>query len=505
MRRTKLFTSVSVGCVLAALGIFVYPSYADENYIYGTMEIPYDAFYKAEGIDYEVDAVSSATDSKWKNENLTAGTYHQENADGTGTILGVDYYVALTEETLAALGENTYHFTAVDTVPDAYKIVTVEDGNVVFSAVQGETAQVTASAEISSDTPWGDYQITVDALNNSEGTSDIGRIYGVILTTQDGDHYAMRHLENIWRDNLAWSNGFVTKESHGNTLNYEDFDGIMGQTITEITYITDSGYHNLAASLYVPIKFNGILEAADTEVTEGIVPMTLADFPDDYQKEYSIEGLNAEILTDQIVYQKGMPGQYTLIVRDGNGVYADVKTNFVLFTEESPAVYKDGKIMAAEGAAEETFQNYLKNIATVSVNGTEYTASGRRSVKIIQEDGSIDLNAERNEEKIFAESGTYQIVVSATGYHTTLEFSLDISSDSNKNDEKITTDSEEKTTTNSEEKTTTGSEETITESSDAQIPANSDIKQKTNAAGVLVPVAIAACLAGAVVVIRKKR
>ena len=177
----------------------------------------------------------------------------------------------------------------------------------------------------------------------------------------------------------------------------------------------------------------------------------------------------------------------------------------MLFTEESPAVYKDGKIMAAEGAAEETFQNYLKNIATVSVNGTEYTASGRRSVKIIQEDGSIDLNAERNEEKIFAESGTYQIVVSATGYHTTLEFSLDISSDSNKNDEKITTDSEEKTTTNSEEKTTTGSEETITESSDAQIPANSDIKQKTNAAGVLVPVAIAACLAGAVVVIRKKR
>ena len=481
---------------MAVFGIFTHPSYADENYIYGTMEIPYDAFYKAEGIGYEVDSVSSATDAKWKNENLTAGTYHQENTDGTGTILGVDYYVAVTEETLAALGENSYHFTAVDIVPDAYKIVTVEDGNIVFSAVQGETTEVNASAAISSDTPWGDYQITVDALNNNEGTSDIGRIYGVILTTQKGDHYALRHLENIWRDSIAWSNGFVTKEPHGNTLSYENFDGLMGQTITEITYITDSGYHNLEVSLYVPIKFNGILEVADTEVTEGIASMTLTDFPDDYKKEYSVEGLKAELLTDQIVFQEGVPGQYTLTIKDGDGVYADMKTDFVLFTEESPAVYKDGRIIAAEGAAEEAFQNYLKNIATVSVNGTEYTASGRRSVKIIKEDGSIDLGAERNEEKIFAESGTYQITVSATGYHPILEFSLEI-----KNAEQTEEITETK---HQEEEISPDSGESTTESSDTGLPVHSDAEQKTSAAGVLVSAAVV-CLAGAAVVIRKKK
>ena len=37
---------------------------SDAPYIFGTMRIPYDAFYTAEGIAGKVDAVTSATNSK---------------------------------------------------------------------------------------------------------------------------------------------------------------------------------------------------------------------------------------------------------------------------------------------------------------------------------------------------------------------------------------------------------------------------------------------------------
>ncbi len=422
MKKTKLLTSFTVGCALAVFPIFTHLAYADENYIYGTMDIPYDEFYQAEGIEYKVDTVSSATDGKWKNENLTAGTYHQENADGTGTILGVQYYVALTEETLTALGENNYNFTTVNTSPEAYKIVTIEETGVKFSSVQGETEELNLSASITSDTPWGDYQITIDTLNNSEGNSDIGRIYGVIATTQQGDRYAFRHLENIWRDSIAWSNGFVIQEPYGNQLNYKNFEGLMGQTITEICYITDSGYHILNGSFYVPIKFNAILEVADANITDGISAVTLAEFPDDYKKEYHLEGIEAQVSENQIVFQNVMPGRYTLTVSDAEGIYADITTDFTLFTEECPVLYQNGKLLPEKGVTEEAYTNYLKNITVVSVDGTEYAASGRGSVAIIGEDGSIDWNIEKNEKKIFQEDKTYQIVVTASGYQTPLEF-----------------------------------------------------------------------------------
>ena len=107
--------------------------------VYGTMEIPYSEFYSSEGID-GVDAVSSATTNKWKNENLVAGTYAVETENGGGDILGVKYYVAVSESDLAQLDES-YHFEKVDEVPQAYKNVTVENGKAVFSEIVGDTTK----------------------------------------------------------------------------------------------------------------------------------------------------------------------------------------------------------------------------------------------------------------------------------------------------------------------------------------------------------------------------
>ena len=103
--------------ILAAIAALVanavpFTAFAADNYIYGTMDIPYAEFYKAElgNTPYEVDAVSSATTTKWlKNGEgeLFEGSYHSEAADdGSGQILGATYPVAITQADLDALGDN---------------------------------------------------------------------------------------------------------------------------------------------------------------------------------------------------------------------------------------------------------------------------------------------------------------------------------------------------------------------------------------------------------------
>ncbi len=422
----KRMMAVLMACLAASVSVSAVTAHAAEDYIYGTMNIPYAEFYANEGVGTEVDVVASATTSgKWKNENLVAGTYHEDNGDETGTILGVTYPVALTEDTLSALGENDYGFVQTEGTPDAYKIVTVEGGTVSFSEVQGETSAVTGvSASITTDTPWGDYQVTVDEIHNSEGTSDMGRIYGVLVDTEEGDRYALRHLENIWRDSLAWSTGITTSEPHGNTLSYENFVDMMGQTIRTITYITDTGYHTLDTDLYLPVKFENTVSVSDAAAADGKTSFEMTGFPEDYSKAYSIEGLDCTVTDGEIAYTGAAPGSYTLVIQDQSGVYAETSADFVLSTDQMPAVYADGKLSKAADADDAAFANFMKNLATVSVNGQEYAASGRGSVAIISEDGTIDMEAASRDTKVFDGSGSYEMTVSATGYTETLSFTL---------------------------------------------------------------------------------
>lgn len=400
---------------------------AESDVVYGTMQIPYSDFYAAEGVASDVDAVSSATTSKWKNENLTAGTYSAESENGGGTIFGVVYPVAISKEALSELGENNYGFTELDSVPAAYKEVTVDNGAVSFSAVKGATAAIDGvTATITTDTRYGDYCIDA-AVNNANGTSDVGRIYGVILHTENGDAYGMRHLGNIWRDEIAWSSGFVTSEPHGNTLAYEDYVSLVGQTVTEITYITDSGYHTLATNLYVPVKFENILTVSDSAITSSETAVSIAGFPEDYSKEYSVDGLNCTITDTSIAYQDALAGSYTLLVHDAAGKYADVKATFTLTTDAMPAAVSGTGLVKADGASDADYANFLKKISSVTVGENTYVASGKRGVKIIGEDGSIDAAAASRDNKVFAEDGTYAVSVAATGYTASLDFTVTVS------------------------------------------------------------------------------
>lgn len=497
MISTMAFVTALASVPLAA-------SAAENDVLYGTMNIPYADFYRAELSDssnaYEVDAVSSATTNKWSKNGegeLFDGTYNEANPDGTGTILGVTYSVAITQADLDALGDSNYSFTAIDYVPSAYKTVTVTDGTVSFSTVQDETPETAtdASIKLSTSTPWGDYLLDV------ENGPELGAIYGALVKTTDGNTYAMCHEANIWRGELAWSSGIKTSEPHGNTLPYENFVSLMGATINEIVFITANGYTTIATDTYVPVKFAGEITIDAGSAGDGKTAYTTTGFPTDYQKQYSVAD-NFLVTDSEISYTDALAGSYTLTISDAARKYADMTASFVLSSDTMPAVYADGAVVKADDADDSEFENFLKNISKVSVNGTEYSASGKGSVKIIGEDGTIDTAASSRDGSIFAGDGKYEMIVTATGYTQSLIFTLEIGrSEPEQPTTQPTTTAAGNNGTTTVKSTTTTAKSTTTTASDGDKSAS----PKTSDAGVTVPAALTAVAAIAAAVAVKKK
>ena len=430
---------------------------AKETYV--LMNIPYSEFYAADQVA-GADSVSSATKAKTRS-TLAAGSYHV-NSDGTD-ITGITYpvkisdasvlknYTQITDDSKLSITVNikgkettteyngkdalfesaNYSYYILSETPSYYKEATVNaDGSLSFSEVKGATAQKLSDASIdfTTDTKYGDYELDVNGLPKTVNT-----VYGVVISTKEGDNYGLRHLENIWKKTkLAWSTGFVTT-SHGNTLDSKDYEKMMGQTINKITYYTDNGIYEIGADQYVPVKFNGTVAAENADVESGKVNLTVEGLPGDYQAEYTVEGLEDVQVKDGVLTYKTKGaeiGKYTLKVSDKSGKYADLTTDFELTTEAVPVVFNNesAALVAAEGYAAEDVTSYVKKIESVTVDGTEYAATGKRAVKIIKEDGTIDTTAAPFKD---AENGHgFKISVKATGYAKDYEFTYTLSQES---------------------------------------------------------------------------
>jgi major membrane immunogen (membrane-anchored lipoprotein) len=430
---------------------------AKETYV--LMNIPYSEFYAADKVA-GADSVSSATKAKTRS-TLAAGSYHV-NSDGTD-ITGITYpvkisdasvlknYTQITDDSKLSITVNikgkektteyngkdalfesaSYSYYILSETPSYYKEATVNaDGSLSFSEVKGATAQKLndASIDFTTDTKYGDYELDVKGLPKTVNT-----VYGVVISTKEGDNYGLRHLENIWKKTkLAWSTGFVTT-SHGNTLDSKDYEKMMGQTINKITYYTDNGIYEIDADQYVPVKFNGTIAAENADVESGKVNVTVEGLPGDYQAEYTVEGLEDVQVKDGVLTYKTKGaeiGKYTLKVSDKSGKYADLTTDFELTTEAVPVVFNNesAALVAAEGYAAEDVTSYVKKIESVTVDGTEYAATGKRAVKIIKEDGTIDTTAAPFKD---AENGHgFKISVKATGYAKDYEFTYTLSQES---------------------------------------------------------------------------
>lgn len=254
---------------------------------YVLMNIPYADFYAAEGIEGEVDAVTSATKNKPRTSTLAGGSYHV-NADGTD-ISGVIYpvYVAdlsvlagYTEITDAASvtitvtnrGKETtteytgsealfeapdYAYYLLSETPAYYKTLNA-DGT--FSAVTGSvTAVEGAEAAVNYNARHADIEIS---LSLPSGVVQGDSVSAVVLTDSEGKTYALRHIANIWRGTeIGWD--------------YDEFD-LLGKTLTNIRYYTQNGVFDYPVSLTLKQPLHDTLAAkfvsAKTIALTGICP-----------------------------------------------------------------------------------------------------------------------------------------------------------------------------------------------------------------------------------------
>lgn len=438
---------------------------AEKKETYVLMNIPYVAFYKSETTnnDVDVDVFTSATKNKTRTTGLAGGSYH-ENADGSQIdgitfAVKVDPSVDLTKykevkdtdkvditvtnrgqtstttlEGKDTLFENeTYAYYPLTEASANYKEVSMDkDGKLVFSEVKGQKAEALTgvTAELLTQSSYGDYQLNLDGLPEDKIASS--NVNAVVVKTTDGTAYGMRHLENIWRGNeLAWSTGY-TESVHGCPTSSAHYASMMGKTIDSIEYYTTNGLYTIDVNdLYVPVKFaktEDAVKVADADISAGKTAIEL-NLRDDFDPEYTVEGLNVKVEGNVLTFKADSsinPGKYTLTVKDKNGKYADLKTTFILSTTDMPATYDadNKKLTVAENSNEEAFNTYIGNITSVNVNGTDYAASGRGSVKIIDKDGTLVTDAAPFKD---AAVGTeFQITVTSTGYTTPLTFTYKV-------------------------------------------------------------------------------
>ena len=438
--------------------------------VYVLMNIPYADFYKAElnkKNTVKVDATTSATKTKTRS-TLANGSYH---ADNTGEhISGITYPVKIKAGTdLSNLKQITdaskvsitvnmkgkeitteykgkdalfesadYSYYVLSTAPAYYKELTVnEDGTYSFGKTTAtkKTVEGAAIEKFKTSSKYGDYQLNLnfDKVADSDQISGNTKVLAAVITTTDGTQYGLRHVENIWKGTeFAWGTGFTT-QSHGCPISGEHYASMMGKTIDAVTYYTENGVVKYDIDdTYVPYKFDtSAFKVENSDVTSGSAKVTVPTLPEAYDAEYAVEGLtNVSVENGTLKYNATgvKPGQYTLNVTDKSSKYVPFSTSFTLTTDNVVAAYnndvKAPALVAAKDVQADDFANFVKNIQKVSVNGKEYAASGKGAVKLINADGTLVTTADA-----LKAEGTYNIVVTATGYNKTLEFTYTNKSD----------------------------------------------------------------------------
>ena len=459
--------------------VSLYPQAGD----YVLMNIPYSDFYAAESNNEGTDVVTSATKQKTRS-TLAAGSYHV-NTDGSD-ISGVTFAVKVgegdidwskftrvtddssVEITTSIKGkESTTTYTGKDALfesdsysyyvlpagetPANYKALTVDDqGKLSFGAVGGTEAKelAGATADFKTSSKYGDSEIDFGNLREqmADANGNEATVYGAVVNAADAygqlEGYGMRAVENIWKGKeIAWSCG-LTNESHGSPLSSQYYTSMMGKTIKSVTFYTSTGTYTVAMDQYVPVKdANATIKAEDASLDDANATVAAdVTLPEGFDAKYQIDGKNVEPLASNarsaasVTFDASAlkPGSHTLTAIDKSGKFADISTSFTATTSKLVASFDAAslKLIAANGATDEDLANYIKNITKVTVNGTEYAATGRGVVQIFNADGSLNLAAVNQDKSlVFNANGDYQIEVEATGYTTNLRFTYTKSAD----------------------------------------------------------------------------
>ena len=406
----------------------------EDGPVYVLMNIPYDKFYEAEGVE-GVDAVSTAS-IKTYNETLAAGSYHDgylapEEIKGSDAarMLGVTYPVLVTDlsvldgltlvtdESTATIsvtaGKNSlttkevtgrdvlfaspsYAYYVLTQVPSSYKVLTAgEDGSFSFGQVQAEAAAETLDADPVVSYTGHHTEIEITLADEIISASD--RINAVVVTTDDGKQYVLRHIFHIWRKvDLGWD--------------YSEWD-LGGKTITSIRYYTESvdeennrTYSVTDYAVNIPIKANtdAVLSAAFDSAQQISVTGLPEDIANPVAKVQSKVGRgetpvviaeNVPVTDGKIAVSDPVEGTtYSVIVSSDN--FKDLQAEAVYETAapEAKAVVLDKTsaeiVTSHKGAADST----LQLTATVTPENADQTvtwSSSDETVATVDENGLV--------------------------------------------------------------------------------------------------------------------
>lgn len=248
--------AVSLGA-LAACSTSTEPDESSEiEYVYGTATLTYSEFYSGDVSSTEsYDAVSSATNSKYSILTNMVTDYVDEttNADGYNITGVANVNIAVNKAELAAYLEINPSFTEIEgEKPSQYKIATVSNNTISYSSTVFSIAKTItdATAELLTDTTWGDYQINVIdgetaylRVDRSQEYIINENILGIILETESGLKVGLEALQSIWSAVYELSFNVTedsTNNSHITSDNIEELSKLVGETVTTIKYIMPS-------------------------------------------------------------------------------------------------------------------------------------------------------------------------------------------------------------------------------------------------------------------------
>ena len=261
------------------------PDYSNEPLHYATTDMTYAEFFAGElrqskkALEADgLDGFTSATSTKAG--RFAANVVSEDNR----TLSGVKAVsVAMTESVYKSLtDEEKARFTFVsDTTFAEYKPFKSDK---TFGAYVSAPVKVDATVALScgSGVNWGNYLLKVGIDRNSVPAD---ALQGVVLTTTNGQRYALTALNNVWLN--AAEIAFCVKdftEPHGNKLNFTHTAGLQGKTISNITYLLKNT-NNLSIDCNVYVKRQASASVAvDGSAVAGnspVVWLNLNDVPED--------------------------------------------------------------------------------------------------------------------------------------------------------------------------------------------------------------------------------
>lgn len=442
------------------------------DYVYGTVNLPYADYYygelntvpqdatlqltaddRAKSLreDGYLDTISSATTSKWKMYGPTYYSPH-ENNDGGGYIYGVgNCSVAIpktlyteAKELLSSENKTQCNNPLLDIVsnftenenqatPSEYKILNGDGTLTATYDTEVKHIDATTTSSIANNTTYGHYQLDITDDNLPDKNDMEGAIFEAIDNNGNVSKYALLHSDNLWFQSghiaFAIKDNFVVHSA--NTLKYKQFADIEGKTITKVKYFVRGGADlEYTTNLYCKYLLNneqGFTSGGDTVFADNAKISFTPNVPTDSNYVLSSVTFGRTTLTPNVDYtyenniltikdtENTAIGTYTLTYSDAK--YANTSTT-VQFT----STLKDGDVTIENNQikinGDVPVSDYVKGITSITVNGNKL----RSSNGIFNDDGTVNFDAviKFHGQSIipFPEDGDYNITVTSSGYPT---------------------------------------------------------------------------------------